>query len=243
MMKTQLKKSCRALLGALMLVVLGLNLPARAQTVNIQTVDVGNTGSAGQYTSQAIVDGKPAISYYDSSDLKYAINSAADGSGAWSTVTVDSTGNVGLFTSLAVVDGKPAISYYDFTNLDLKYAYAGTVTGGAAGDWTKIAVDSTGDVGLFTSLAVVDGKPAISYYDSNNRDLKYAINSAADGSGAWSKVTVDGTGSVGTYSSLAVVNGKPSISYFNSTSGYVKYAYASTVNGAAVGRLDDHHRG
>jgi hypothetical protein len=77
----------------------------------------------GHYTSLAVVAGRPAISYLDSTNynLKFAINSAADGSGTWTAIAVDSAGNVGEYTSLAVVDGRPAISYYDNTNGDLKF--------------------------------------------------------------------------------------------------------------------------
>src|SRR5438309_34861 len=117
MMKMQMmKKSWGALLGALC--VLFLMLPAPAQTISTQTVDVGHTGDVGYYTSLALVGGNPAISYFDltNGDLKFARNSAADGSGTWSTVTVDSSGNVGYYTSLALVGGNPAISYFDNTN-------------------------------------------------------------------------------------------------------------------------------
>lgn len=39
-------------------------------------------------------------------------------------------------------------------------------------------MDSEGDVGYFTSLAVVNGKPAISYYryEYLNGELKYAFH-------------------------------------------------------------------
>ena len=202
------------------------------------TTVVDNAGDVGFYTSLAVVDGKPAISYQDSTisnqDLKYAINSAADGSGAWSTVTVDSTGNAGQFSSLALVDGKPAISYYDNTNGNLKYAYASTVNGAAAGDWTTITIDSTGFVGLYTSLAVVDGKPAISYRDSSIGDLKFARNSLADGSGSWTIATVDSVGNVGEFTSLAIVDGKPAISYADLFNGVLKFACNTLADGSGT---------
>jgi hypothetical protein len=42
--------------------------------------------------------------------------------------------------------------------------------------WSITTVDSTGSVGLYTSLAFTpSGQPAISYYDNANFDLKYAV--------------------------------------------------------------------
>ena len=170
-MMHQTAVSLRAVtMSALMLMVTLLAPPAQAQTISTQTVD--STGTVGQYTSQAIVGGNPAISYYDGTnlDLKFARNSAADGSGTWSTVTVDSTGNVGQYTSQAVVNGNPAISYYDVTNRDLKFARNSAADG--SGTWSKVTVDGTGiDVGQYTSLAIVGGNPTISYYDVTNGDL------------------------------------------------------------------------
>jgi hypothetical protein len=61
------------------------------------------------------------------------------------------------------------ISYYDFDNASLKYAT------NATGSFVAITVDSSGDVGWFTSLAIdSSGKGHISYYDDSNNDLKYA---------------------------------------------------------------------
>ena len=39
---------------------------------------------------------------------------------------------------------------------------------------TPMTVDSAGAVGYFSSLAVANGNPAISYFDNTNADLKYA---------------------------------------------------------------------
>ena len=199
------------------------------------TVDTSGD-DVGRFTSLAVVDGYPAISYYNSntSALMYVRASDADGS-AWGTpVTVDTLNDVGMFTSLAVVDGNPAISYYDDDNDNLKYARADTSTGESAVDWTIVAVDSTGSVGQYTSLAVVAGNPAISYRDSTNTALKYARATTSTGESVldWTQiVTVDSVDNVGLYTSLAVVDGAPAISYYDASDDDLKYARASTATG------------
>jgi hypothetical protein len=177
-----------------------------------------------------VVNGNPAISYYDgpNQDLKYVRASDASGTSWGTPVTLDSTGSVGEYTSLAVVNGNPAISYYDSTNRDLKYVRATTTSGTLVGDWgTPVTLDSIGAVGLYTSLAVVNGNPAISYYDSTNRDLKYVRAATASGTlvGDWgTPVSLDTAISSGEYTSLAVVNGNPAISYYDSTNRDLKWA-------------------
>ena len=59
---------------------------------------------------------------------------------------------------------------------------------------TPVTVDSTGRVGLYTSLSIVAGNPAISYFDSTNYDLKYVRASDASGTSWGTPVTVDSTG-------------------------------------------------
>jgi hypothetical protein len=105
--------------------------------------------------------------------------------------TVDSTDDVGEYTSLAVVDGNPAISYYDWDNGDLKYVRATTADGSSWGSPLIVAGDGGADVGLYTSLAVVDGNPAISYYDNGSGDLKYVRATDSPGSSWGRPVTLD----------------------------------------------------
>ena len=192
-------------------------------TWHIETVD--SEGVVGIFTSLALdpTNGYPRISYLDDTnlDLKYA---AYDGS-TWHIEAVDSAGVFGTSTSLTLdpTNGYPRISYgylqiSDAQNSDLKYAaYDGST-------WHIETVDSAGDVGYSTSLALnpTNGYPRISYSDYTNDDLKYA---AYDGS-TWQIETVDSAGDVGYSISLALdpTNGYSRISYYDSTNHALKYA-------------------
>lgn len=206
-------------------------------TWTVSVVDIIGAGSGGTPYPSLVYYGlpaTPAISYYDSvnGDLKFARNSASDGSGTWTISIVDSPGNVGTYSSLAAVAGNPAISYYNLTNGDLKFARCSASDG--SGPWTITTVESAGVIGQYSSLGIVNGNPAISYYDATNGDLKFARNTAADGSGSWTIVTAVSSGFVGLYSSMTVINGNPAISYFDITSGVaLSLVRATDANGSA----------
>jgi len=94
--------------------------------------------------------------------------------------TVDSAGDIGEYTSIALATGdKPVISYYgitleDLSDLqDLKLAICNDTICSSP---TITTVDSGGDVGQWTSIALASGdKPVISYIESDLEDLKLAV--------------------------------------------------------------------
>lgn len=198
----------------------------------------GLSDNVGIDASLAVIDGVPAISYQSPNDgvIHYAWASDAAGT-TWNTTSVDgSLTQYSKQTSLASVLGKPAIAYRNETSGTLRYAYLSGSDPSIASDWTKVNVDTTGNVGMHPSLEVVNGRPAIAYYDFSNSDLKFAR--AGDAAGAsWpagNLITVEASSDdVGTHASLAVVGGRPAISYLDATAGNLKWAVASDANGSA----------
>jgi hypothetical protein len=186
-------------------------------------------GSAevGSHTSIA-VDSNDAvhISYYDATNtnLKYATcSSSCSSASSWSKVTIESSsGDVGKYNSIAIDSNDTLhISYRDSTNGDLKYATCSSSCTSAS-SWTRSTIDSDGNVGSRTSIAIdSNGAVHISYYDITNGDLKYAT----DQSGSWANTTVDSVGTVGKYSSIAIdANDVVHISYYDATNKDLKYA-------------------
>ena len=201
------------------------------------TIVVDSNGDVGRYTALALdVSNNPHISYFGNSALNYAWCAAGcEIPVNWTRVTVDTPG-AGWDTSLALdSSGNPHISYYKFSTGALKYAWC------AAGcdipdNWTTVTVDSGGDVGEFTSLALdSSNNPRISYYDSDSVRLKYAwCDGGCDTPANWNRIPVNSAGAGGQYTSLALdSSGNPRISYYGTTD--LKYAWcdvdcATTAN-------------
>ena len=155
---------------------------ARSQALvpvwGFRALTVDSAGDESRDASLAVVDRRPAVAYYDDTndDLKYV--RARDAAGTtWGTpLTVDSAAYVVGHVSLAVVDGCPAVAYHDFASGNLKYVRATDAAGTTWG--APLTVGSIGDNlspydNPHPSLAVVDGHPAVAYYDTTNDDLKY----------------------------------------------------------------------
>ncbi|MEK9145716.1 MAG: hypothetical protein AAB339_08920, partial [Elusimicrobiota bacterium] len=176
-------------------------------------------------------DGRPKILYRGpSGELKLAGKS-----GTWSNETLESGD---LFPGGVAAD--PAgvqVSYYDASARDLKLAWwNGSV-------WSTGSVDTAGDVGRHSSLALdAGGNPHVAYYDATNGDLKYAYWTGT----LWAIETVDGTGvDVGSAPALALDgSGWARIAYADSTNASVKFASKSAggwelrvVDGPGMGNV------
>ena len=209
----------------------------------IRTID--STGVLGGFTSLVLTTaGVPVISYYDETndDLKLAVCADATCSSGTTIRTIDSTGNVGQHTSLALTaSGFPVISYLDGTNFDLKLAVCADAT--CSSGTTIRSIDSTGNVGEYTSLALTAaGFPVISYYDNTNSDLKLAVCADATCSSSTTIRTIDSIDGVGEFTSLALTTaGCPVISYHDGTNDDLKLAVcadATCSSGATIRTID-----
>lgn len=96
-------------------------------------------------------------------------------------------------------------------------------------------LDGASPSGLYTSLAVVNGRPAICYLDSSIAALRFVRAQDSTGSSWDAPVTVDSAGSPGFYNSLIIVNGRPAVAYCALGDVELRYARASDADGAAWG--------
>jgi hypothetical protein len=94
-----------------------------------------------------------------------------------------------------------------------------------------VLLDDTSWIDECTSLKIVNGYPAIAYYDNSNGDLKYIRADDAEGN-TWQVPTiVESEGDIGSYASMAIVDGNPAILYFDTTNVDLKYIRANDASG------------
>jgi len=197
------------------------------------------TGNVGLFTSITIgTDGLPIISYFDftKDDLKAVHCTNVSCSTFDTPITLDETGNVGEFTSITIgTDGLPIISYWDsgFGKDDLKVVHCGDADcAGNTNANTITTVDSTGDVGTYTSITIgTDGLPIISYRDGTSLDLKVVHCTNVLCSAFDTPTPLDETGSVGLFTSITIgTDGLPIISYYDNIKDDLKAVHCTNVS-------------
>ena len=192
--------------------------------------------------SMAIVDGNPAIAYWEvdtndfisSGRVMFIRATDAQGSAWGSPVEVSDNvdgsqdGQGKIFVSLAVAsNGYPYICYnkYSGENVSFYFRMASNTTGGAWG--TERIIDGGARAGQYSTLVTVDGRPAVLYHQNDLNYIRYCRASAYDGSTWQSSVLLDNGG----YSSMAIVNGNPACAYRQSPVPYLGFVRATNSTG------------
>ncbi len=216
----------------------------------VRTVDTGGTNDVGEYTAITCVAAGGNyynyIAYHDATagSLKFTHQYCTTATfGSWNSETpthtvVDTGTSLGKYTSIRTYknvsnESLAYISYYDEGNHKLKFAFTPTVN--TWGTWDNVDVDSSADVGQYSSLAMIDDTDAfITYYDVDNTALKYAR--AQKGAGwdmaTWTTSTIDNgggvSGVVGKYSSIdAMSNLEQYVGYYDETGGQIKFCWTN----------------
>ena len=193
---------------------------------------VDGPGSVGRHNALAIgTNGNPVVSYYDATNGNLKVARCNDPSCVGSNETVSTVdpnaADVGQHTSIAIgTNGNPVVSYYDATNGNLKVARCNDKA--CAGGNERIStIDSIGDVGQYSSLAIgTNGNPIIGYYDATNGNLKVArCNEPACTGGNETRNAIDRTGDVGAFTSVVIgLGGSPLVAYYDATNDNLKLA-------------------
>lgn len=170
-------------------------------------------------TSIAIgTDDFPVVSHLDPYRERLRVTKCGNAgcTSVTSSRTVDAVFERGDHASIAIgTDGFPVVSYQAHGTEDnlmvAKCANAGCTTG-----TTITPVDTPGDVGSYSSLAIgADGNPVISYFDRTNGDLKVAWCGNTGCSSGNVLAAVDTPGRVGSSTSIAIgADDTPVVSYW-----------------------------
>ncbi len=148
---------------------------------------------------------------------------------------LDQTGVVGLDTALAIgAAGLPYVSYYDDTNDNLKLVRC--VVADCSSVQAPITIDSTGDVGRHSSIAIgTNGFPVIAYQNTTNGRLRYVVCITANCLSLTGGTLDNGPGLGLDTSTVIGPTGNPVISYRDEASNNLRIAACGTPTCGSVG--------
>jgi len=178
----------------------------------------------GNYLWTSLVfdaDGKPVITFIDDDSDHLMIVGRNGADTGWNPpLPIDAEGSFCNTVTAKLVGPNVGVAYCELNSCDLRYAYYDV----QHEQWERLVVDDLEYPCGYASLAIIDGKPAVSYCDFGTSRLKYVRALDALGSSWGDPEVVDSIGNTGYYSSLAEIDGKPAISYQESASGSLKFA-------------------
>ncbi len=193
---------------------------------DIRTIDT--EASSQDHTVALALDpaGNPAIAYQKFVDTNFqhkvaVVRSPAEGN--WGTPAVYDPGRqLGLAVDLAFEANRTPIAvFHNASQHTLMWGRPGNTSA-----WSSTGTIDTG-VGPHLSVALApNGQPAVAYYDTTNKRLKFARRNGT----TWTTMVVDETADtdVGTRCSLAFgPDGQPAIAYYDATNCNVKFARAN----------------
>lgn len=136
-----------------------------------ETVFAGNAANA---IDLAVIDGRLAIAYSESSLVRYAWarhtdpRSIAD----WQVGDMHG-GTLGWSSALQELDGRPALVYFR-GNFSVWFAHGLDAFPAAPDDWTRFPVEETPVTGQWCTLAILDGRAMIPHQGGDLISLKLA---------------------------------------------------------------------
>jgi hypothetical protein len=173
-----------------------------ANTYDVSTIE--NQINVGTYGSSVVVDAQGTTLVCFADQTAGMLKLAERVGNAWRTVTIDddngSGDRVGSHCEMRLDSvGKVHIVYFNTTDKEIRHAQR------TNNQWTIRTVDAPIRAPIFGSMRPLSlavgsaGQVAIAYYDSQDKDLKYASLAG----GQWTTQTVASQGDVGRYPSLA----------------------------------------
>jgi hypothetical protein len=188
---------------------------------------------ANNFQQLALISGKPALVYIDSANAaQYVRATSATGAIAldWPAATVKISGAdmPATWCGLAQANGNPAVCWYDSALNGVKYVRATTTTGALIGDWpVAVTVVPGPSAGMYLSMAIIRGRPAIAYDDNSGTSTKRYVRALDTSGSAWGYPILaagEPPAAAGQWCSLAEIAGQPGIAFHNNSADCMAYA-------------------
>ncbi len=222
-----------------------------------------NPNDIGAWLSMDVLNGQPAVAYYDKTAgaLAFAVGTIGDDSVTWEEERIDGyqdeqtgldSGDRGQYASLKIAnDGTAWISYSDATNGNLFYARRS-----GKNTWETGFADSGGGPtphgGRWSSLELDgDGNPVIAHFDLNKQQLRvvrwqdtgFGSAEVVDEGDDWAAPDTateldDVDANVGRYARLLIQDGVEYLAYYDTAWGHLKLA-TNDGSGWSVEVVDD----